>query len=337
MAKNNVKPDFETTFRNLEKKYGKGIVMRLGDQPETDLPTVSTGSILLNQALGIKGYPRGRIVEVYGPASSGKTTLALYAIASVQREKGRALFIDTEHAFDQSYAKALGVDVDELLFCQPTYGEQACDVAEACVRDGVVDIVVIDSVSALLPEAELKGDIGHQNVGGQARLMSQVMRKLTPAIHKANAVCLFINQLRHKIGVFYGSSETTSGGNALKFYASVRLDIRRVGAIKNQEGEHVGHKARIKVVKNKLAAPFKEANVDILYGEGISQEGEMVDIALSLGILTKSGAWYFHDRNQLGQGRSAVVQKLKENKPLRQSLMKQIKDTIYAPSPATST
>ncbi|MGB0356851.1 MAG: recombinase RecA [Cytophagales bacterium] len=331
MAKNNVESDLKTTFGTLEKKYGKGIVMRLGDRQKVDLPTISTGSILLNQALGIKGYPRGRIVEVYGPASSGKTTLALHAIASMQRENGRALFIDTEHAFDKAYAKALGVDVDALLFCQPTYGEQACDVAETCVRDGVADIIVLDSVSALLPEAELKGDIGHQNVGGQARLMSQVMRKLTPAIHKANAVCLFINQLRHKIGVMYGSPETTSGGNALKFYASIRLDIRKKSIIKNQQNEPIGHKARIKVVKNKLAAPFKEAIIDIYYGKGVSHVGEIVDIALSFHLLTKSGAWYFHGRNQLGQGRTAAMQRLREDDMLRQSLLKQIQNKIYPP------
>ena len=335
MAKQHEDTTLKTTLKNLEKKYGKGIVMALGDQQNIDLPTISTGSILLNHALGIQGYPRGRIVEIYGPASSGKTTLALYAIASIQREHGRALFIDTEHAFDKAYAKALGVDVDKLLFCQPTYGEQACDVAETCVRDGVVDLVVLDSVSALLPEAELKGDIGHQNVGGQARLMSQVMRKLTPAIHKANAVCLFINQLRHKIGVMYGSPETTSGGNALKFYASIRLDIRKVSTIKNPQNEPIGHKARIKVVKNKLAAPFREAVIDILYGTGVSQVGEIVDIALSLGLLRKSGAWYFHDQDQLAQGRAATIQRLKEDHTRRESLIQQIQRRMHAPAAET--
>lgn len=314
----------QTAFDTLSKKYGQGIVMRLGDQQKQQLPTISTGSIKLNKALGIGGFPCGRIIEVYGPESSGKTTLAMHAIASAQEKGSKAILIDTEHAFDKRYAAALGIDVDNLLICQPDYGEQALDVAETCIRSEAVALVVIDSVSALVPEAEIKGEMGTQNVGGQARLMSQAMRKLTAIIHKTGVVCLFINQLRHKIGVMYGSPEVTSGGNALKFYASIRLDIRKVARITNKENENIGQKSKIKVVKNKLSAPFQEVELTIYYGKGISKETEIVDLGVNLGIIKQAGAWFSHEGKQLSQGKEALVTLLAKDKVLKEKLTKAI-------------
>ena len=285
----------------LAKKYGKGIVMKLGDRKKENVPVISTGSWGLDSALGIGG---------------------------VQKSGGNALLIDTEHAFDKRYAKSLGIDVENLLICQPDYGEQALDVAEQCIRSEAVKLVVIDSVSALIPSDELKGNIGDRNVGGQARLMSQAMRKLVAIVHKTSSVCLFINQLRHKIGVIYGSPETTSGGNALKFYASVRLDIRNVGAIKNKDNEKIGQRSRVKVVKNKMAAPFKEATFDIFYGKGISHLGEIIDGCLSLGIIKKAGAWFSYEKEQLGQGREAVIKRLQEDAPLQKAITERIKKAL---------
>lgn len=319
----------QTTLKQLEKKYSKGIVMRLGDTAKNNnIPVFSTGSIGLDSALGIGGFPCGRIVEIYGTESSGKTTLALHAIAEVQKKGEKALFIDTEHALDTTYAKALGVAVKDLFVCQPEYGEQALDIAEMCIRSGAIALIVIDSVSALVPETELKGEIGGHYIGGQARLMSQAMRKLTAIIHKTGAVCLFINQIRHKIGITFGSPETTSGGNALKFYASIRLDIRNIGAIKDRENKKTGQKSKIKIVKNKLAPPFKEVTFDIIYGKGISRIGEIVDISLSLGVLQKAGAWLSYEKKQLGQGREAVMQLLSRDSTLQNTLVNHIKEKL---------
>ncbi|MEM9569719.1 MAG: recombinase RecA [Bacteroidota bacterium] len=314
----------QTAFSTLSKKYGQGIIMRLGDQQKKHLPTISTSSIKLNKALGIGGFPCGRIIEIYGPESSGKTTLAMHAIASAQQKGANALLIDTEHAFDKQYASTLGIDVENLLICQPDYGEQALDVAETCIRSEGVALVVIDSVSALVPEAEIKGDMGTQNVGGQARLMSQAMRKLTAIIHKTGVVCLFINQLRHKIGVMYGSPEVTSGGNALKFYASIRLDIRKVAKIRNKDGENIGQRSKIKIVKNKLSAPFQEVELTIYYGKGISQETEIVELGVSAGIIKQAGAWFSYEGKQLSQGKEALVALLIEDQALKERLAQAI-------------
>ena len=315
-------------FKQLSKKHGDGIIMKLGDQPNSAIPTYSTGSINLNMALGINGYAHGRIVEIIGPHSSGKTTLAMHAIAEVQKKGGTALLIDTEHAFDKSYAEVLGIDVKNLLICQPDYGEQALDVAENAIKSQTVDIVVIDSVSALLPEAELKGEMGDRNIGGQARLMSQAMRKLTAIIHRTGVVCIFINQIRYKIGVVYGSPETTSGGNALRFYASMRLDIRAIKVIKDRENQKIGQRVRVKVIKNKLAAPFKEAQFDVFYGKGISKAGEIVDLSLSLDLLKRAGSWFHYDKKQLGQGREAVVALIESDEALYKNLVNAIKKKL---------
>jgi recombination protein RecA len=296
----------------IEKNYGKGSIMRLGDAKAAEVPTVSTGSVSLDLALGIGGYARGRIVEIYGPESSGKTTLTLHAIAECQKAGGVAAFIDAEHALDPTYAKKLGVNVDELLVSQPDHGEQALEIADTLVRSGAVDIIVIDSVAALVPKAEIEGEMGDSHVGLQARLMSQALRKLTGTVQKSNCTLFFINQIRMKIGVMFGSPETTTGGNALKFYASQRLDIRRISTLKSGE-EAIGNRVRVKVVKNKLAPPFKACEFDILFGQGISRSGDVLDLAVNENIVEKSGAWYSYGGDRLGQGRDNARNHLEEN------------------------
>ncbi len=302
----------EATLKRLEKLHGRGIVMRLSDEKIEDLETISTGSLGLDIALGVGGLPRGRIVEIFGPESSGKTTLALHVIAEVHKSGGVAAFIDAEHAFDRFYAEKLGIDTDNLFISQPDSGEQALEVADYLIRSGVIDVIVIDSVAALVPRAELEGEMGDAKVGLQARLMSQALRKLTASISRTKSVCIFINQLREKIGVMYGNPETTTGGNALKFYSSVRLDIRRIGSVKSG-AEVLGNRVRVKVAKNKVAPPFKTAEFDIIYGEGISKVGELVDLGVKYDIIQRSGSWYSYNGNRLGQGRDAVVQLLRDN------------------------
>lgn len=306
------KKALEMAISQIEKQFGKGSIMKLGADAKLNLESISTGSIDLDVALGIGGLPRGRIIEVYGPESSGKTTVSLHVIAETQKSGGTAAFIDAEHALDPVYAKKLGVDIDNLIISQPDTGEQALEITEALVRSGAVDIVVIDSVAALVPKAEIEGEMGDSHVGLQARLMSQALRKLAGAISKSNTIVIFINQLREKIGVMFGSPETTSGGRALKFYASVRLDVRRIDSIK-QGNDVVGNRTRIKVVKNKVAAPFKQAEFDIMYGEGISRTGDVLDVATGLDIVKKSGAWYSYGDHRLGQGRENSKQFFKEN------------------------
>ena len=315
----------QATIDKIEKDFGKGTIMTLGEQMDWDVQVIPSGSIALDHALGIGGYPRGRIIEIYGPESSGKTTLAIHAIAQAQKAGGIAAMIDAEHAFDRTYAKALGVDLENLLISQPDNGEQALEIADNLIRSGAIDIVVIDSVAALTPKAEIEGEMGDNKVGLQARLMSQALRKLTANIAKTNTCCIFINQLREKIGVMFGNPETTTGGNALKFYASVRLDIRRIGAVK--EGENVvGSETRVKVVKNKVAPPFKTANVDIMYGEGVSKEGELVDLATEAAIIEKSGAWYAYKGNKIGQGKENAKLYLKENKNIANEIEEQVRE-----------
>jgi recombination protein RecA len=312
----NRKKALAAALSQIEKQFGKGSVMRMGDAGAIpDIASVSTGSLGLDIALGIGGLPRGRVIEIYGPESSGKTTLTLHAVAEAQRAGGTAAFVDAEHALDPTYAEKLGVDMDELLVSQPDTGEQALEITDMLVRSGAVDLVVIDSVAALTPKAEIEGEMGDSHVGLQARLMSQALRKLTANIKRSNAIVIFINQIRMKIGVMFGSPETTTGGNALKFYSSVRLDIRRIGSIK-RGAEVVGNETRVKVVKNKMAPPFREVIFDILYGEGISREGEMVDLGVNAGIIEKSGAWYSYDGNRIGQGKDNVRTFLKENPDL---------------------
>lgn len=319
----------QSTLDKIEKSFGKGSIMRMGDKPVEDVPVISSGSIGLDVALGIGGYPRGRIIEIFGPESSGKTTLAIHAIAETQKLGGIAAIIDAEHAFDPYYAKKLGVNTDELLISQPDHGEQALEIADSLIRSGAVDIVVIDSVAALTPKAELEGDMGDSKMGLQARLMSQALRKLTANISKTRTCCIFINQLREKIGVMFGNPETTTGGNALKFYASVRLDIRRIGQIK--EGEEVtGNNVRVKVVKNKIAPPFRKAEFDILYGEGISKTGEILDLGVNYGIIKKSGSWFSYSESKLGQGREGVRKLIKDNPELAAELEKKIMEVITA-------
>ncbi len=297
----------QLTVDKLDRTYGKGTVMRLGDKKIVDADAISTGSLTLDLALGINGFPKGRVVEIYGPESSGKTTLAIHAIAEAQKKGGIAAFIDAEHAFDRDYAKGLGVDIDNLLIAQPSYGEQALEIAEHLIRSGAIDIIVVDSVAALVPRAEIEGEMGDSKMGLQARLMSQAMRKLTGTIGVHNTCCIFINQLREKIGVMFGNPETTTGGNALKFYASQRLDIRRSGsAIKDKEGNVVGNHVKVKVVKNKLAPPFRIAEFDIMYGEGISKTGELVDLGVEYDVVGKSGAWYSYEGAKIAQGREAA-------------------------------
>ncbi len=314
----------ETALAQIDRQFGKGSVMRLGSQERAMIESIPTGSIALDVALGIGGLPKGRIVEIYGPEASGKTTLALHAIASVQAAGGTAAFVDAEHALDPIYAQKLGVDIDALLVSQPDTGEQALEITDMLIRSGSVDIIVIDSVAALVPRAEIEGEMGDSHVGLQARLMSQALRKLTGAISNTNTTAIFINQLREKIGVFFGSPETTSGGKALKFYASVRLDIRRIETLK--EGtDAVGNRARVKVVKNKLAAPFKQAEFDIMFGEGISKEGSLIDFGVEQDIVKKSGAWYTFEGEQLGQGKENSRRFLKENPEVAQTIEQRIK------------
>ncbi|TNF09693.1 MAG: recombinase RecA, partial [Bacillota bacterium] len=312
----------EAAMKQIEKQYGKGAIMRLGDEADRHIDATPTGSLGLDIALGIGGYPRGRIIEIYGPESSGKTTLALHAIAEVQKQGGYVAFIDAEHALDPKYAKALGVDVDNLLLSQPDTGEQALEIAEALIRSGSVDAIVIDSVAALVPEAEINGEMGDSHVGLQARLMSQAMRKLSGVISKANATAIFINQIREKVGVMFGSPETTPGGRALKFYASVRLEIRRGEQIKNAT-DIIGNKTNIKVVKNKVAPPFKTVAVDIIYGQGISKTGELVDLASDLDIIQKSGAWFAYNGDKIGQGRENAKAYLESNPEIYNKIFKQ--------------
>lgn len=315
----------EMALRQIEKQFGKGSIMKLGEQTNLQVETYSSGALALDIALGIGGFPRGRIIEVYGPESSGKTTVALHAIAEVQRAGGQAAFIDAEHALDPIYARNLGVNIDELLLSQPDTGEQALEIAEALVRSGAVDIVVVDSVAALVPKAEIEGDMGDSFVGLQARLMSQAMRKLSGAISKSKSIAIFINQLREKVGVMFGNPETTPGGRALKFYASVRLDVRRIESIK-QGNDVVGNRTRIKVVKNKVAPPFKQAEVDIMYGEGISREGSIIDIGVELDIVQKSGAWFSYSGERLGQGRENSKQYLKDHADISGQIERQIRE-----------
>ena len=317
------------TLDKLEKTYGKGIVMKLGDDSNViEVPTISSGSIGLDVALGIGGYPKGRVVEIYGPESSGKTTLALHAMAEAQKQGGIAAFIDAEHAFDKRYAHTLGVDTENLLISQPDDGEQALEITEHLIRSGAVDVIVIDSVAALVPRAELEGEMGDSKMGLQARLMSQAMRKLTGTISKTGCCCIFINQLRQKIGVMFGNPETTTGGNALKFYSSVRVDIRRIGQIKEQESI-VGNRVKVKVAKNKVAPPFKIAEFDIIYGRGISKVGEIVDLSAELDIVEKSGSWYSYEGAKLAQGRDAVKQLLIDNPEMAEEIESKIKAVFY--------
>ena len=315
------------TMDKLEKTYGKGSIMKMGDEKIVETLVIPSGSIALNVALGVGGYPRGRVIEIYGPESSGKTTLAIHAIAEAQKAGGVAAFIDAEHAFDRFYAEKLGVNIDELLISQPSSGEEALEITEQLIRSSALDIVVIDSVAALTPRAELEGEMGDSKMGLQARLMSQALRKLTGTISKTNTTCMFINQLREKIGVMFGNPETTTGGNALKFYSSVRLDIRRIGALK--DGENIlGNQTRVKVVKNKVAPPFRKAEFDILYGEGISRLGEIVDLGSDLGIIKKSGSWYSYQETRLGQGREAAKNSIKDNPELSEELEKLIFEAL---------
>ena len=315
------------TLEKISKAYGKGAIMKLGDTVVEDIPAISTGSIGLDHALGIGGLPKGRVVEIYGPESSGKTTLALHAIAQAQKQGGIAAFIDAEHAFDRFYAQKLGVDTENLLISQPDNGEQALEITENLIRSGAIDIIVIDSVAALTPKAEIEGEMGDSRMGLQARLMSQALRKLTSTISKTGCVCIFINQLREKIGVMFGNPETTTGGNALKFYASVRLDIRRISSIKDTENV-IGNRARVKVVKNKMAPPFRMAEFDLIFGEGISRLGEIIDLGVDCNILTKSGSWYSYGETRLGQGRDAVKKLLADNPDLADEVDLKIRENL---------
>lgn len=317
----------QLTVDKLDKQYGKGTIMKLGDSKITAVESISTGSLGVDLALGIGGFPKGRVVEIYGPESSGKTTLAIQAIANCQKNGGIAAFIDAEHAFDKIYAQRLGVDVDNLLISQPDDGEQALDIAEHLIRSGAVDILVIDSVAALVPRSELEGEMGESKMGLQARLMSQALRKLTGTINKTGCCCIFINQLREKIGVMFGNPETTTGGNALKFYASVRIDIRRIGQIKDKD-EVVGNRTKVKVVKNKLAPPFKACEFDIMYGEGVSKLGEIIDLATELSIVQKSGSWFSYEGSKLGQGKESVRTLLEDNPELAGELERRILDKV---------
>ncbi|KMY53684.1 recombinase RecA [Bacillus sp. FJAT-27231] len=314
----------DMALKQIEKQFGKGSIMKLGEQTDRKISTSPSGSLALDAALGVGGYPRGRIIEIYGPESSGKTTVALHAIAEVQASGGQAAFIDAEHALDPVYAQKLGVNIDELLLSQPDTGEQALEIAEALVRSGAIDILVIDSVAALVPKAEIEGEMGDSHVGLQARLMSQALRKLSGAINKSKTIAIFINQIREKVGIMFGNPETTPGGRALKFYSSVRLEVRRAEALK-QGNEIVGNKTKIKVVKNKVAPPFRVAEVDIMYGEGISREGEIIDMGSEVDIVQKSGAWYSYNEERVGQGRENAKQFLKENPAIRQEIMMKIR------------
>lgn len=318
------KAALDTALAQVEKSFGKGSAMRLGDRPEQNVEVIPTGSLALDMALGIGGLPKGRIVEVYGPESSGKTTLALHVVANAQKAGGVAAFIDAEHALDPVYARKLGVDTDSLIVSQPDNGEQALEIADMLIRSGALDVIVIDSVAALVPKAEIEGDMGDSHVGLQARLMSQALRKMTGALAQAGTTAIFINQLREKIGVFFGNPETTTGGKALKFYSSVRLDIRRIQTIKNGD-EAVGNRTRVKVVKNKMAPPFKSAEFDMLYGEGISREGSALDMAIQVGVVKKSGSWFTYEGDQLGQGRENVRNFLKDNPAVTEEIENKVK------------
>lgn len=321
------KAALDMALKQIEKQFGKGSIMKLGEKTDLQISTSPSGSLALDAALGVGGYPRGRIIEIYGPESSGKTTVALHAIAEVQAAGGQAAFIDAEHALDPVYAQKLGVNIDELILSQPDTGEQALEIAEALVRSGAIDIVVIDSVAALVPKAEIEGEMGDSHMGLQARLMSQALRKLSGVINKSNTIAIFINQVREKIGVMFGNPETTPGGRALKFYASVRLEVRRAETIK-QGSEMIGNKTKIKVVKNKVAPPFRTAEVDIMFGEGISKEGEIVDIGAELDIIQKSGSWYSYNGERIGQGRENVKQFLRANPEIRDEISQKIRESV---------
>ena len=317
----------QATIDKIEKDYGKGTIMKLGDQPKWDASVIPSGSIALDYALGIGGYPRGRIIEIYGPESSGQTTLAIHAIAQAQKSGGIAAIIDAEHAFDRTYAKALGVNLETLLISQPDNGEQALEIADNLIRSGAIDIIVVDSVAALTPKAEIEGEMGENKVGLQARLMSQALRKLTANISKTNTCCIFINQLREKIGIMFGNPETTTGGNALKFYASVRLDVRKTTQLKDGD-EALGNRTRVKIVKNKMAPPFKKAEFDIVYGEGISRLGEIIDLAVEMDIIHKSGSWFSYNDTKLAQGRDAVKQLLSDNEELCNEIEAKVREKL---------
>ena len=317
----------QATMDKIEKDFGKGAIMKLGDRPEGDVSVIPSGSIALDHALGIGGYPRGRVIEIFGPESSGKTTLAIHAIAEAQKAGGFAAIIDAEHAFDRTYAKNLGVDVDTLLISQPDNGEQALEIADDLIRSGAIDIIVVDSVAALTPKAEIEGEMGDQKMGLQARLMSQALRKLTANISKTNTCCIFINQLREKIGVMFGNPETTTGGNALKFYASVRIDVRKVTQLKDGE-DPTGNRTRVKIVKNKMAPPFRKAEFDIVFGEGISRIGEIVDLGVEFDIIKKSGSWFSYGESKLAQGREAVKKLLIDNPELCEEIEGKIRETM---------
>ncbi len=317
----------QLTMDKIDKAYGKGTIMKMGDDVIDDIPVISTGSLSLNLALGVGGFPRGRVIEIYGPESSGKTTLAIHAIAEAQKAGGIAAFIDAEHAFDRFYAEKLGVDIENLLISQPDNGEQALEIADQLIRSSAIDIIVVDSVAALTPKAEIEGEMGDSRMGLQARLMSQALRKLTSTINKTNTTCIFINQLREKIGVMFGNPETTTGGNALKFYASLRLDIRRASQIKDGE-DVIGSHTRVKVVKNKVAPPFRKAEFDIMYGEGISKVGEIIDLGVDHEIIKKSGSWFSYGDTKLGQGREAVKNLLRDNPELMDELEQKIIESI---------
>ncbi|MBW2436973.1 MAG: recombinase RecA [Deltaproteobacteria bacterium] len=317
----------ETAMTQVERQFGKGSIMKLGSRPVVDVPVISTSSLALDKALGIGGLPRGRVIEIYGPEASGKTTLALHAVAEAQKQDGIAAFIDAEHALDTVYAKKLGVNCDDLLVAQPDTGEQALEIADMLVRSGAIDVLVIDSVAALVPRAEIEGEMGDSHMGLQARLMSQAMRKLTGAISKTMTSIIFINQIRMKIGVMFGNPETTTGGNALKFYSSVRLDIRRIGSIKDGQ-EVVGNRTRVRVVKNKMAPPFTDAEFDIMYGEGISKPGDLIDVGVEAGIIDKTGSWYSYGGERIGQGRENVKKFLKDNPDLYESMYLKARETL---------
>ena len=317
----------QLAMEKIDKQFGKGAIMKLGDDKVEDVPVIPSGSVGLNVALGVGGYPRGRIIEIYGPESSGKTTLAIHAMAEVQKQGGIAAIIDAEHAFDRFYAEKLGVNTNDLLIAQPDCGEQALDIADELIRSAAVDLVVIDSVAALTPKAEIEGDMGENKVGLHARLMSQALRKLTATINKTNTTCIFINQLREKIGVMFGSPETTTGGNALKFYASVRLDIRKASPIKDGD-EILGNQVRVKVIKNKVAPPFKKAEFDLMFNEGISRVGELIDMGVEKGILTKAGSWYSYEGNKLAQGRDAAKNVLRDNPDLVEEIENKIMEAL---------
>ncbi len=317
----------QATLDKLEKDYGKGTIMKLGDQPKWDVSIIPSGSIALDNALGIGGYPRGRVIEIYGPESSGKTTLAIHAIAEAQKQGGIAAIIDAEHAFDRTYAKILGVNVDTLLISQPDNGEQALEIADSLIRSGAIDIIVIDSVAALTPKAEIEGEMGDSKMGLQARLMSQALRKLTANISKTNTCCIFINQLRDKIGIMFGNPETTTGGNALKFYATIRIDVRRTTQLKDGD-EANGNRTKVKIVKNKMAPPFKKAEFDIIFGEGISKIGEIIDLGVEFDIIKKSGSWFSYGDTKIGQGRDAVKKMLQDNPELADELEAKVREQI---------